>query len=57
MDPIERLGQWLQDSGLATATTIAALRQEIDAEVLAAVDLAKAAPLPAADGLGAHLHA
>jgi TPP-dependent pyruvate/acetoin dehydrogenase alpha subunit len=56
-DPIERFGQWLQASGMATATAITALRQDIDAEVLAAIDLAKAAPLPAADDLGAHLYA
>ena len=56
-DPIERLGRWLQDSGMATARTIAALKHDIDAEVRAAIELAKAAPFPAADDLGAHLHA
>lgn len=56
-DPIERFGRWLQDAGLATADTIAALKNDIHAEVRAAVDIAKAAPLPDADDLGRHLHA
>ncbi len=56
-DPIERLGQWLQDSGMATAKTIAELQQDIEAELRAAVDRAKAAPFPAADDLGSYLHA
>ena len=56
-DPIERLSRWLKESGMATAQTIAALKQEIDDEVRAAVEFAKAAPFPTADDLGAHLHA
>ena len=56
-DPIERLARWMQDSSIATADTIAAVKREIDEEVRAAIDLAKAAPFPAADDLGAHLHA
>jgi pyruvate dehydrogenase E1 component alpha subunit len=56
-DPIERLDRWLQDSSMASASTIAALKHEIDQEVLAAIDLAKAAPFPVADDLEAHLHA
>lgn len=56
-DPIERFGRWLQDSNMATASTIAALKNDIDEEVRAAIDLAKAAPFPAADDLGIHLHA
>jgi len=40
-----------------TAKTIAALQHDIDAGVRAAVDTAKAAPLPVADDLGAHLYA
>ena len=56
-DPIERLVRWMQDSSIATADTIAAVKREIDEEVRAAIDLAKAAPFPGADDLGAHLHA
>ena len=55
-DPIERLGGWLKDAGMATADTIAALQQEVDAEVRAATDQAKAAPSPAAADLEVHLH-
>jgi len=55
-DPIERLGNRLQDLKMASVSTIAALKHEIDDEVRAAVKLAKAAPYPAADDLGAHLH-
>jgi TPP-dependent pyruvate/acetoin dehydrogenase alpha subunit len=56
-DPIERLGRQLQDAGVATPTTIAALKLDIDEEVRAAIDHAKAAPFPAADDLGTHLYA
>jgi pyruvate dehydrogenase E1 component alpha subunit len=56
-DPIERLGRWLQDSSMVTAGTIAALKHDIDEQVRAAIELAKAAPFPAADDLEAHLHA
>ena len=56
-DPIERLARWLQESGLATAPTIAALKAGIEQEVRAAVESAKAAPFPGADDLEAHLHA
>jgi TPP-dependent pyruvate/acetoin dehydrogenase alpha subunit len=56
-DPIERLARQLKDAGMVTAKMIAALQHDIDAEVRAAVDTAKAAPLPVADDLGAHLYA
>ncbi|MGH6725071.1 MAG: thiamine pyrophosphate-dependent dehydrogenase E1 component subunit alpha [Pseudolabrys sp.] len=56
-DPIERLGRRLLDSGLASAAAIAALKREIDEEIRTAVELAKTAPAPAADDLGAHLYA
>jgi pyruvate dehydrogenase E1 component alpha subunit len=56
-DPIERFGRWLQDAGMATASAIAALKNDVDAEVRAAIELAKVAPFPAADSLGIHLHA
>jgi TPP-dependent pyruvate/acetoin dehydrogenase alpha subunit len=56
-DPIEKLDRWLRDSKLATAATIDALKREIDQEVRAAVELAKQAPLPAADDFEAHLYA
>ena len=51
-DPIERLVPLAEGIRLGDSeATIAALKQEIDGEVRAAVDLAKAAPLPAADDL------
>ncbi len=56
-DPIERLLRLLKESGMASEAAIAALQREIDQEVRAAVDLAKATPLPAADDLEAHLYA
>ena len=56
-DPIERLGRRLRESGFTTDEMIAALKLDIDKEVRAAIDLAKAAPLPTADDLEAHLHA
>jgi len=56
-DPIERFSRWLQDSGMATASAIAALKNDIDEQLRAAIDRAKAAPFAAADDLGIHLHA
>jgi len=56
-DPILRLGRHLQDEGLATTEAIAALQSEIDVEVRAAVEFARAAPLPDAGDLRMHLHA
>jgi len=56
-DPIERFGRWLQDSGMATASAIAALENDIDVVVRDAIDRAKATPFPAADTLGIHLYA
>ncbi len=55
--PIERLSRWLQESGMATAQTIAALKQQIDEEVRIAIEHAKAAPFPTADDLGIYLYA
>jgi pyruvate dehydrogenase E1 component alpha subunit len=55
-DPIVRVAQRLQDSGMATAAAIAAMAAEVETEVRAAVDLAKAAPLPGAEDLEAHLY-
>ena len=56
-DPIERLSCLLMTSGMASEAAIAALKQEIEQEVRAAVEQAKAAPLPATDELEAHLYA
>ena len=56
-DPIERFGRWLQDAGMATASAIAAQKNDVDAEVRAAIDLAKVAPLPVVDSMGMHLNA
>jgi pyruvate dehydrogenase E1 component alpha subunit len=55
-DPIERLGRWILESTLATADAIAAIKHAVDDQVRAAIELAKAAPFPTADDLGAHLH-
>jgi TPP-dependent pyruvate/acetoin dehydrogenase alpha subunit len=56
-DPILRLGRRLQEEGLTTTEAIAALQSEVGAEVRAAVEFARAAPLPDADDLRMHLHA
>jgi TPP-dependent pyruvate/acetoin dehydrogenase alpha subunit len=56
-DPIERFAHLLKESGMTSEEAIAALKQEIDRQVRAAVELAKSAPLPAADDLEAHLYA
>jgi pyruvate dehydrogenase E1 component alpha subunit len=56
-DPIERLARRLREAGEATAQEIAAIAAAVEAEVRAAVNLAKVAPMPAADDLAAHLHA
>jgi pyruvate dehydrogenase E1 component alpha subunit len=56
-DPIERLGRRLLEAKLATEEKIAALQREVDGEVRAAVEAAKAAPFPATEDLGAHLYA
>ena len=50
-DPIERLSPLAAGIRLGERGAIAALKKEVDDEVRAAVDLAKAAPLPAADDL------
>jgi len=56
-DPIERLTGELKKAGLATEQSIAALKAEVDRELRSALDLAKAAPFPSAEDLGAFLHA
>jgi TPP-dependent pyruvate/acetoin dehydrogenase alpha subunit len=56
-DPIERLSRRLKDSNIASEAEIAALTQDVDRQVRAAVEYAKAAPMPAAKDLQAHLHA
>ena len=56
-DPIERLARLLMESGMTSEAAIAALKQEIEQEVRAVADQAKAAPLPAPDDLEAHLYA
>ena len=56
-DPIARLARRLQDAGMATAAEIAAMAAEAEAVVRTAVERAKAAPLPDAADLGAHLYA
>ncbi len=56
-DPIIRLGRRLEDKGLANADRIASLAAEVAAEVSAAVDFARASPLPDAGDLAGNLHA
>lgn len=56
-DPIERLARHLREAGEATEEAIAANAAEVEAEVRAAVALAKVAAFPAADDLEAYLHA
>ena len=55
-DPIEQLSQRLLEGKLATEAEIVALQRNVDAEVRAAIEQAKAAPLPAAELLGVYLH-
>jgi pyruvate dehydrogenase E1 component alpha subunit len=55
-DPIERFGRTLQETRMATAETIAALKREVEDKVRAAAALAKTAPRPAADDLARHLY-
>jgi len=55
-DPIERLARELKKAGLATEQSIAALKAEVDRELRSALDIAKAAPFPIADDLGAFLN-
>ena len=55
-DPIERFGRWLQETDIATAETIVALKRGVEDEVRAAIELAKASPFPDANDLGASLH-
>jgi pyruvate dehydrogenase E1 component alpha subunit len=56
-DPIERLSRWLIERNMANEPTIATLKQEIEQEVRTAIDVAKSAPLPAADDLKVDLYA
>jgi TPP-dependent pyruvate/acetoin dehydrogenase alpha subunit len=56
-DPIERLSRSLMESGMASEAVVVALKQEVEQEVRAVADQAKAAPLPAPDDLEAHLYA
>ncbi len=56
-DPIERLGRALMEANMASEATIATLKRDIEKQVRAAVEQAKAAPLPAAADLKAHLYA
>jgi pyruvate dehydrogenase E1 component alpha subunit len=56
-DPIERLTRELQETGLATEQSIAALKADVNRKLRSALDDAKAAPFPTAGDLGASLHA
>lgn len=56
-DPIDRLARLLLESNLVNKATIAALKQEMEQEVRAVVEMAKVASLPTADDLEAHLYA
>jgi len=56
-DPILRLRRRLDQDALATPEQVADIETEVEAEVRAAVDYARAAPLPGRDELAAYLHA
>lgn len=57
LDPILRLSKRLVAEGVSTSETIAAQQEEVEAEVRAAVNAAKATPAPTAEDLRIHLHA
>src|SRR5258708_39247384 len=48
-DPVTQFPRWLMSQGHATEADIAAIREEVDAVVLAATDDALAQPQPGAD--------
>jgi pyruvate dehydrogenase E1 component alpha subunit len=50
-DPIERLGQWLRDRGLADPVELDRVRSESQARFEAAVEAARRQPLPTLDDL------
>jgi pyruvate dehydrogenase E1 component alpha subunit len=56
-DPILRLARRLQDDGIATAETISGMEADVEAQVRAAVETAKSAPMPAAEDLRSELYA
>jgi pyruvate dehydrogenase E1 component alpha subunit len=56
-DPIVRFGRRLENAGLTNPDRIAALAEEVAAEVSAAVDFARASPPPDGGDLPVHLHA
>ncbi len=56
-DPIERLSRQLVNADRTNEAAIAALQHEVESEVRAAVDVAKAEPLPDPADLEAHLYA
>jgi acetoin:2,6-dichlorophenolindophenol oxidoreductase subunit alpha len=55
-DPIETLGRKLVADGLAKAEALTALRAEIEAEIAAITEQARAMPEPAPESLELHLH-
>jgi pyruvate dehydrogenase E1 component alpha subunit len=55
-DPIESLARKLVADGVAKADALAAMRKEIEAEMAAIADKARAMPEPAAESLERHLH-
>jgi pyruvate dehydrogenase E1 component alpha subunit len=57
LDPIVRLSRELTEHGLATAETIAAQQNDVDAEIRAAIASAKGAPEPTPDDLRTHVYA
>jgi 2-oxoisovalerate dehydrogenase E1 component len=55
-DPITTFPKWLVAQGMATEAELAKIREEVDAEVLAATDDALAQPQPAADTIYHHVY-
>jgi TPP-dependent pyruvate/acetoin dehydrogenase alpha subunit len=57
LDPILRLSRRLIAEGVSTPEAIAAQLRDVEAEIRAAVNAAKAAPAPTAEDIRIHLHA
>ena len=55
-DPVDTFPKWLVDHGFATEDELAAIRDEVDAEIEAATEKALHAPVPDATDEAAELH-
>ena len=56
-DPVQLLGQWLQNNKLAEVKLLETIQNEVAGEIKSAVDFALAAPYPAADEVDQHVYA